>query len=255
TVAHDEEVGRVAAPHEAEGIEHQGLVRPRRDSLQQRLDQVEPAVGVETQIEDVGAAAAEGGGCELQPLALQCRIRNLVLGRDCDGGASQRIPRVLMHRALLAARYHQAQMRPIVYAVGGNRLEQRGLEPRLVHPDIERDGARAFDQALQVLVDENQSPVCEPDALPHTVAEAEAGIEDRYKSLAAPHEPPVEPAEHGVVAGIFCRCLRTLRLDHDAVLSRYAISMIRFMYLSIEKRASGPMTVVDSRSSTTAGPR
>src|SRR5262245_20711897 len=158
-----------------------------------------------------------------------------------------------MHRALLAARHHQAQMRPIVHAVGGNRFAQRGLESRLVHPDIERDGARAFDQALQMLIDENQSPVCEPDALPHTVAQAEAGIEHRYERLAAPHEPPVEPDEHGVVAGILRACLRTLCLDHDAVLSRYAMLMIRFRYLSIVKRASGPMTVVDSRSSTTAG--
>jgi hypothetical protein len=57
----------VAAGDEAARVEHQRLVGAGMDRLDQGLDQVQPAVRIEPQVEHVGPAGAEGRGEQRQP--------------------------------------------------------------------------------------------------------------------------------------------------------------------------------------------
>ena len=67
-------------------IEHQRLVGARLDRLDQRLDEIEPAVRIEPHVEHVGRRAADRRGEKAEPLRDDRLARFLVFGDDDDGG-------------------------------------------------------------------------------------------------------------------------------------------------------------------------
>jgi hypothetical protein len=69
--------------------------------------------------------------------------------------------------------------------------------------DVEVDGERGFEQALDVVVEEGPAPVVEADALPHAVAQHEAGVVDADRRLALGLQRPVHPDEDLLVPGVF----------------------------------------------------
>ena len=123
--------------------------------------------------------------------------------------------RVLMHGTLLATRYHQAQMGPVVHPVRDNDFVERGAHFGRAQPDIDSYGAGAVVEPPQMVLDQHQSAVAQPDTLPHAVAEAETSIEDRDQCLGATHEPPVEPDQEVAIARILSGALCALRLDQS----------------------------------------
>jgi hypothetical protein len=218
--AHDEEVGRVAAGDEAARVQHQRLVGAGGDGLDQGLDQVEPAVRIEPQVEHVGSAGAEGGGEQAQPARLALGPRRLVLRGDDDGGAADHEARILVDGGLDAARDHQPQVDTLsfdtVHAVGGQRGVQRvgDLLPR--QTDVQRDRARALEQAVQVGVQTDEPAAHQAQALPHAVAEREAAVEHRDPGLVARHELAIDVDEHLLVAGVGYIALGAARGVHGA---------------------------------------
>src|SRR5580700_381087 len=104
-------------------------------------------------------------------------------------------------------------------SVGGDDFVERGAHLPGAQPDIDGDGAGTVIEPAQMLLDQHQSAVVEPDALPHAVAEAETGIEDRDDCLGAGHEPPVEPDQEVAIARILSGGLRPFCLDHRPILA------------------------------------
>jgi hypothetical protein len=67
------------------GIEHQRLVGAGIDRLEQRHDEVQPAVGIQAHVEHVLGRAADRGGAQAQASRGKPRVGHLVFGHDRDG--------------------------------------------------------------------------------------------------------------------------------------------------------------------------
>ena len=201
-MANDEEVGRVAARDEAARVEHQRFVGAGVDGLDQRLDQVQPAVRVEAQVEDVGAAGAKGRGEEREAARLRFGLGRLPLGDDDDRRLADDEARVLVRRALDAARHHQPDVHAIGHRVPRQRVEQGSGQLGTGEADVERDRGRAFVQAVEVRVEADEAALHQAQPLPDAVAEDEAAVEDRDPRLVARHEVAVDVDQDAIVARV-----------------------------------------------------
>src|ERR1051326_5991956 len=200
--AGEEEVGGVATGDEAVGIEHERLVGAALYGVEQRPDQVQPAVRVEPHVEHVGRGAADAGSGELQPAHADVRARLLVLGHDDNGRMAESVARILVWCVLGPARDHQPDVDTALHTVGFDRASERGTNLLAAHADVERDGARAVEQAVEMRLFEQQGAVVQPQPFPHAIAQHEAGVEDGDLGFAARHHLAVEIDEHALVARI-----------------------------------------------------
>lgn len=58
--------------------------------------------------------------------------------------------------------------------------------------DIQRDGAGAVEQPVEMVVEEHEPPLVQRHPFPHAVAEDEAGVERQYAGLVARHHVAME---------------------------------------------------------------
>ncbi len=105
------------------------------------------------------------------------RPGQLPLGDDDDRRGADGQARILVGRALDAARHHQADVHAVAHGVGLDDVEQARRERLAGQADVDAQHLGAVPQAVEVLVEEGDAPAVEPEALPDAVAEHEAGIE------------------------------------------------------------------------------
>jgi hypothetical protein len=202
SVADDEEIGGVAARDEPVGIEHQRFVGARIHHLEQRLDQVQAAVAVETHVERLRAAGAERRSRQHETPPIELGRRRLELGRDDHGRGAEGLPGILVGRSLDAAGHHEPQVRAIAHAVGRSGAYQGIGHALAIEADVEPDLRGAAEQPVEVLVEEGKPAVDHPEPFPDAVAEHEAGIEHRHHGLSARHQPAIHPDQQGLVARV-----------------------------------------------------
>ena len=116
---------RVARRDESVRIEHQRFVGAGGDRLDARGDAIELAVRVELGILHIGIAATHVD-CEQRQSRRECfGLRRLVFGNDDDRRGADRRARVLVGRALDAARDHQPDVHAVLHPVGGQGVVDR----------------------------------------------------------------------------------------------------------------------------------
>ena len=210
--SHEEEVGGVTARHKAVGVEHQRFVRAGLDGFEQRTDQIEPAMRVEPHVEHLGGRATDGGGEQRKPARDDFWARFLVVGNNNDGRRASGVARVLVHRLLWPARDHEADMHAGLHPICGKGLVQcrDDLVPR--HADVERDGAGALEQPVEMGIEKQKPALVQAQALPHAIAQHETGVEDRHLGLRTRHDSAVQIDKRVLVARIGCKIL-TARHD------------------------------------------
>ena len=86
--------------------------------------------------------------------------------------------------------------------------------------DVEHDRGGALPEPVEVLVEERRVPVGDAQALPHPVAEHEAGVEDADDGLRARHERAVDVDQDVGVAGVVDEVVRAVRGGHVAIMPR-----------------------------------
>ena len=101
-----------------------------------------------------------------------------------------------------------------MHVVALDRLLQ-GLDDRFSGPDVDVGGLSPGEESIHVAVDEGESVVMKPDALPDPVADEEAAVEDRNLGLAAMEKLAVDVDLHVSVSavgnsGVRALCLRVL---------------------------------------------
>ena len=79
-----------------------------------------------------------------------------------------------------------------MHAVGRERAAYLGGERVPVESDIEADLGGALVQTIEVLVQEQQHAVVQPQSFPHPVADHETAVEDRHFGRLALDEPAIE---------------------------------------------------------------
>src|SRR5699024_6480886 len=140
---------------------------------------VQLAVGVELRVERVGCRAAHVRGEQRDAAGDGRGKRILVLADDHDRRRADRDARVLVWRALDAARDHQAYVDAVGHLVGPQGAVDRRGEGGAVHPDVEHDRPRALVQPVEVLLEEGGVTAADPKPLPDPVTQDVAGVEDR----------------------------------------------------------------------------
>ncbi len=128
--------------------------------------------------------------------------RRFIFGEDHNARPPQRVARVLIDRALHAARHHQADVRAVGHAVGVETPPNRRREAFAVQPDIQTDRRRAREQPVEMEVEKHQRALVQSDALPHPVAHRKPGVENRYGGLGARRQIAVNGHNHVVIARI-----------------------------------------------------
>jgi len=163
-------------------------------------------VAVELRILHVRRAAAHVHRLQLQALGDEFRLRQLELGNDDDGRRADGDARVLVGRALHAARHHQPHVHAvgaaITNSVGLERVVQRLGQTGAVQPDVHRQCHGSFAQALQVRVEEGRVALHDAQPLPDTVPQHETTVEDRHHGVGARLQFAVDPDADRCVARV-----------------------------------------------------
>ena len=183
-------------------LQHQGLIRAQADGFQKRGDEVETAVRVEPHVEHRRRRAAHGYGGEPQAPNGRRWARALVLGRYGHGRPAKRVAGILIDGRLDAPRNHQTQMNAIGHGVGRQDALEGSGHFGAGHADVEADGFSALEQPIEMDVQEKQAAFVQPKTLPHAIAHAKAGVEDRHPGLGTRHKLAIEPYARRLVARI-----------------------------------------------------
>ncbi len=117
TTPDDKKVRGVTGRHETLRVEHQRLVRARRESLHERHDLVEFAVAVEFLVERVGRRTPHARGKESDARPRHVRVGAFMLGNYHNVGAADDQTRVLRRRFFVATRDHQPYVNVSVHVV------------------------------------------------------------------------------------------------------------------------------------------
>ena len=182
-LADDEEVRRIAGRDESMRVEHQRFVGTRLGRLDRGEDAVELRVRVDLLVLNRRVAAADVDGEELEPALIDRRVGLLVLGDDDDGGSADHDARILVRRGANAARHHQPDMDALFHAVGVERVVKPLRQLLSRQADVHCDRLGAFEQPVEVAVEEGELAPVDPQALPHAVAKHEAAVEHRHDRL------------------------------------------------------------------------
>ena len=177
--ADDEEMGRVAGRDEAVRIEHQALVGARLGRLDRGEDTVQFRMRIELGVLHCRVAPADMDGEQPQALLGRLRGRLLIFRDDDDGRRSHHNPRVLVGRRAHAPGHHQPNVDAFAHVLRVERFVEPASERLARQADIHRDRLGALEQSVEMAVEEGDSSLVDPQALPHPVAEHEAGIEHR----------------------------------------------------------------------------
>src|ERR1700678_2471337 len=111
----------------------------------------------------------------------------------------------------------------MAHAVGIERLLDGGGQVRRAHADIEHDGTRAGVEAVQMRLEEKNTPVMEAQALPDAVAEYEACIEHGHLCILARDQRTVQIDACGNIARVFGEILAS---GHRAIPIRQAAATL-----------------------------
>ena len=198
--ADDEEVGGVAGGDGARRVEHQRLVGPGLDGLDEGDDLVQLGVAVEPLVEHLGSGPPHRGREQRDAGVGHRRIGHLVLGDDHHVRPADHVGGVLRRGLLVAPGDHQAQVGAVVHAVALDGGPQCGgdLPPGAADVEVYRGGAG--EEPVQVPVEEGELAVVQTDPLPDTVADEEAAVEHRHLGLVTWEELVVDPDLDGGVA-------------------------------------------------------
>ena len=195
-------MGRVASGDEAAVVEHQGFVGAGLHRLDAGEDAIELGVGVELLVLLGRAGAPHVDGEERKAARQHFRPGQLPLGDDDDRRGADGQARILVGRALHAARHHQADVHAVAHGVGLDDVEQARRERLAGHADVDAQHLGAVPQAVEVPVEEGDAPAVEPEAFPDAVAEDEAGIEHGDLGVRTADEFAVDADEDVVVARV-----------------------------------------------------
>ena len=142
---------------------------------------------------------------------------------------ADRQARVLIGRALDAARDHQPDVHAVRHAVGLDDVEQARLQRLAAQADVDAQHLRPVPQPVEMAVEKGDAPVDEAQALPHAVAEHEAGIEHGDLRLLARRQRSVDADQDGIVARVAVVILRSggkaRAIRHDSLCVFKAVSM------------------------------
>ncbi len=180
-------------------VEHQRLVRPGLFGGDAGEDAVQLGMAVQLRVLRHRQAAHVRDGGEADR-ARQFRAR--MFHDDRDGRPLLAEARMLEGPRLDPARDHQAGMGVGGHAVGVLRVDDGLFHLIGGHADVEVDGLRRLEQAVDMLVEEGPAAVVEPDPLPHPVAQHEAGVIDADQRLRLGHDPAVHVDQDRLVAGV-----------------------------------------------------
>ena len=125
-----------------------------------------------------------------------------MLHDDDHGRPEARELRMLEGPCLAAAGDHEAGVGVGQHGVRGAGLLERRRHAGTVAADVEVDGARRLEEAVEVVVEEAPAAVVQAEPLPDAVAEHEARVVDRDARLGARHEAAVHPYEDVLVARV-----------------------------------------------------
>ena len=118
----------------------------------------------------------------------------LVLGNDHDRGRPDRHARILVGRALDAARDHQPHVHAVVVMpLARERVVDRLRQLGAVQADVEHHRLRAFEQPVEVGVEEQRVAASHAQPLPDAVAEHEAAVEHRHHGLGPGLQRAIDP--------------------------------------------------------------
>ena len=212
-------------------VQHQRFVGAGFGCLDAGGDAVELAVAVELRVLHVGIAATHVHGEQAQALRQRFGLGDLELRDDHHGRRAHGDARVLVGRALHAARHHQPQMHAVAHAVGVQRGVERLRQLRTIHADIQRDRFRALVQPVEVFVEKDRVPVDHPQTFPHAIAQHETAVEYRHRGFGPRFQRPVDPDADVRIARVVVEVVDALR--HRPLLS------VCCHWRSDECRASG----------------
>jgi hypothetical protein len=77
--------------------------------------------------------------CKLKPRFAQSRVGHLVFGHHGEGGAPDRVARILIRRRLDPSGHHQPKMHTVMHVVGGQQSAQFGNQGLALEADIQAD--------------------------------------------------------------------------------------------------------------------
>ena len=149
---------------------------------------------------------------KLMPRSTTAVVGDLYSGMIDDGGRPDRYPRVLVRRALHAARHHQADVDAVDHAVGLKGAVELVGEICRRHPDVERDRRRTLVEPPKMAIEECRVAIVDAKPLPHAVAEHEACVEHRDDGLGARPQLAVDRHEDAVVSWIVDVLMGSVRL-------------------------------------------
>ena len=158
-VADPKEIGGVAARDKSMRIEHQRLIGPRIDRLEQRRDQVEAAVGIQAHVEHVSRGAANARGMQTQTACQHGWIGRLVIRHDDHRGMPNRVARILVRGGFHAPGHHQPQMDAVAHFVRVEQAAHFSDQAAAIEADVEADLSRAPVESIEVLIEEEQCPL------------------------------------------------------------------------------------------------
>ena len=186
------------------GVEHQALVGAGLLGLNRGQHAVQLGMGVQLGVLAHRQAAHLGDGGQPQASPRLARGHGMLRDdRHRGAGAAER--GVLERPDLDAPGDHQPGVGVVHHAVGDPHLLQRRHDAGPVAADVEVDGARRLEQAVEVVVEEGPAPVVQAQPLPDAVAEQEAGIVDRDGRLRPGLQRAVDPDQDLRVAGVLLR--------------------------------------------------
>ena len=173
-------------------IKHQRLVRTLVEHVDERADEVEPAMGIQPHVEHLGRRAANGGCPQRKTARHDLGRRHLVLRDDDDGGLAKGIAGILVDSRLDPTRRHQSDMNPVMHAVRLHCLPDRIHEAIARQAELKPDLRSALQQAIDMRIQEHKSPLVKTQAFPDTVTQDKSGIEDRNPGLRTRHQGTVQ---------------------------------------------------------------
>ena len=190
--AHHEEVGGVAGGDGTGGVQHERLVGTGLHRLYEGDDLVQLGVAVEALVEGVRRWSADR--CREQGDAGLCdgRVGGLVLGDYHHVGAAHDVGGMLGGGLLVSPGDHEPGVHVVVHVVVPDGGVQRlgNLVP--VQADVQVDGRRTGEQAVQVPVQEGEPSVVQAQPFPDAIAHQEAAVEYRHPGLVACEELAVD---------------------------------------------------------------
>lgn len=117
--------------------------------------------------------------------------------------------RVLIGRALDAARRHQPDVDAVAHAVGLDDVEESPLQGFTRKPEVDAQHFRAVPEPVEMALEEGDAAVDETQALPNAVAEHKAGVEHGHFGFRAGRQHPVDADQHRIVARVADIILRS----------------------------------------------